>query len=285
MVAVVVGLALGVGGVYLATTRDDRPSYRAEANDAAAFAVAPGASALADAAVDAADQAAVPAAAGAGSPEAAVEQLLQGEVDGDPAASFAVLSVADRTELGSVAQWRQAAARRARITGFRIDQSDAGADGVAVVTALELAPEVSPTLGIVPSRSTTTFLAVQEDGRWYVALDRRADQPQWPADTSAGDDLARWLADPTGCDDETFGRDVLGSPAVAAALCSDSPPPSVTSGPEPLPAPDAMAIVAAFGASAVDVVRVFDVDGALSFRAVLAPLGERWTVVAILAAT
>jgi hypothetical protein len=290
--AAVVVLAAGLGflGWRLldGSAGDDGPRAERRANPAGAFAF--DAARLDDPPVLAGDggPVAAPAGAGAATPAAAVEAFLAAEVAADRTGSYALLSAADRAEYRSVEKWRQRHADLPAVTGFAgLTLGPAGGERTEVTADVTLNPVLDPVLGAVPAEATATWVAVREDGRWWVSLGESRLDARWPSDESAPAAVEQWVTARIACgDSRTTGEletGLVGSPALAEPLCGTEAGDPVDIGPaEPLDRADAASVIAAFGEAATGWARLVEVRSPIPLRLAVGPLGDGWVVIGVL---
>jgi hypothetical protein len=154
-------------------------------------------------------------------------------------------------------------------------------------SSLDLVPVLDEVVGLVPAHATATWVAVHEGGVWRVSLEDSSLQPVWPSDATAAAAVEDWARARQECQSGEaigeFAGGVLGSPAIADALCKRDGDVRV-GGAEQLDGTDGAPVFAAFGAEAQAWARVVEVSDPTPLRAVVAPLGDTWLVVAVLPA-
>lgn len=280
----VAALALLIGfGVFAFIGRDDSSDEPAR-NDPEAF------TASSAATLPPLDRPVQPAVDG-GAPTAreAIEGYLQAEVARDFTSSYLFLSSADRTVYRNAVKWESVQADRPTITGYRLESINPAADGQSAeaTSSLDLVPVLDEVVGLVPAHATATWVAVQEGDVWRVSLEQSSMQPTWPSDATAAAAVEDWAEARQDCRSGEavgeFAGGVLGSPAVADALCESEGAVRVGD-PQPLDGTDGAPVFAAFGAEAQAWARVVEVSDPTPLRAVVAPLGDTWLVVAVLPA-
>ena len=215
----------------------------------------------------------------------AVEQFVAAEARGDFATSYSLLASTDRAPFGSVERWRSEHRNLPQLVSFAA--SKGATTGGVVKGTLRLQPELTEVKGLVPAVAEVTWEAISEAGGWRVRGAPTTMVPQFPAVAIATADVSRWLAARQSCSAAPAGLEYSGGFAGVAGyadrLCGAAGVVSVqgTSG---LDAPDELGpIVAAYGAEAARWARVVAVTSPLAFRAVVAPVGEHWSVIGLLA--
>lgn len=278
----VIGLAAGVGlALLLAGGDDPAPEPVAAApetrdGDAEALAELP----PVDEEVVAADEAT--------DPEQALRAFLAAEATGDWATSWTFLSESALVAYPSEALWINAHADFPTIVGYRIDEVAAPADGRASVETLTgFEAIVDPVLGLVPARGRSTWNLVEEDGLWRVEATTTANRPLYPGGEGAGAAAQEWVDTRVACGDTAaLEADLVGTPALADALCADAQDGAVTTGAARSlsDADGATALLSEFGPDVFAWARVVPVEATTPLQVVLGPVGEVWQVVGVLPA-
>lgn len=280
-------LAVGVGGgALLARPRGDNPERAVAAAPAAeALPVAGDGGAAAPIDVSAREQP-PPAPAGATGPAEAVEEFLAAEADADWAASWDLLSQSDRDRLGSVSVWEGQRPYLVPIVGATVGEVVSEGARATVSADLRLRSSLDLINGLVPARATSSWVAVREDGGWYVDHANSTYTPVYPDEAGIVPATQAWIADAIAC--RTPDRRPLGTAALVQSLCGaaggDVPSGAVAVGDVgPLPEFDEVGpFVEAWGPETHGWARVATVDEPIQIRAVLAPLGDEWVVVGVL---
>lgn len=270
--ALAAGLALGLGGAWLALGRD------APAPASAALTPAPVTDAEPAVALTAGERIAVEAVT---SPQLAVQGFLAAEAAGDFPASYAFLSAADRETHMTAAAWVAAHAQLPPVTGFAVEQVRAD----EVVTMLGLRSTLDQVVGLVPARSRATWKTVHEEGGWRVRYGSATASAIYPSDEGVGDAARRWAEARLACATEVqHAGSLIGSPALATELCGAAG--DLTLGtPGVLPdGPETTALLSAYGPEVFTWARVVPVTAPVPLRAVLGPVADQWQVVGVLPA-
>lgn len=222
----------------------------------------------------------------ANTPREAVEQFLAAEAHGNLQRSYELLSTSSQESVGSsVEGWVAAHANMLPpITGHEIDSS--GADKLAQVTAVvEFEPGLNEVTGLVPGRARVTWETVAEAGAWRVDLEHSAMEPLYPQDTFAPNAVRAWAQARQDCEPtREWEGTPLGSPALAQNLCGTDGDVQVGEA-TGLGQIDATEFTSAFGPEVSDWARVVGVTAPVHLRAVVAPLGQDWIVIGVLAGT
>jgi hypothetical protein len=227
----------------------------------------------------------VPPGAGAESPEAAVTGFLDAEVDDDFETSFGYLADADRSLFVSGAGWVASHANELPpIEGYELVEVGTVEDGRALVsTEVRFEPGLDPVIGLTPEEATVEWEVLEgQDGAWGVRLEGSTFAPRYPSEDGVVPAAASWAEARQRCEAPANERGgLVGNPALADQLCDTSGAVDIGEV-ELLGDADAQPIFTAFGAEAAAAARVVSVDGPASFRVVLVPIGDDWTVVAVL---
>lgn len=221
----------------------------------------------------------VPLPADATTPQAAVLGFLNAEASGDFDASYGYLSAADRSRYSTVALWRAEHARILPVSGFRVDGDATLEDGSpAVATSLRLPSRLDPVLGLIPARASARWGVVEEDGGWRVAFEPSVVLAQYPDDDGVTTAALDWFDAQQACDAEPVRHGVL---VLAEEICGTTG--GVEAGEVRALGSDGVVsgLVTAFGAEANVWARVVPLRGAADIDVVLAPVDDRWSVVAV----
>ena len=276
------GLTLGIGAVAVATNSSGRPAgHRPSVTE---FNL-PG---------DAAPTLAIAASANVPQTEpssaaAAVTAFLTAEVADRPADAFVLLDTASHADFVSPAGWQSKRAERLVPTGFRIEGTSASSGSTEVVVAMEHTATLDPFIGLVPARSTQVVRVVQESGRWRVTATPARIEPSYPSDSGAAPAVAEWVEALSNCDRATATTlqvpvGLVGSPFYADQPCREQG--LWRSGPvEPATGARLGPLFASYGAEVATWARLVRVDGPKTdFYAAVAPIGDAWRVMGVLAA-
>jgi hypothetical protein len=211
----------------------------------------------------------------------AVEEFLAAEKAGDDERSFGLLSDALRQEYGGVAEWRADANAVPPVLGFEVEDAPADEGGSAVVlTTTRFRSSLDSVAGLVPARARTSWAVVQEEGGWAVDLDASTQEVLLPPESGIPAAVQEWVRQRQQC---VADDSVRGSPSLAQALCGTSGT-AETGDAAPLDPLDVGALQSSFGSDVAAWGRALDVASPVPLRAVLAPLDDRWQVVAVLPA-
>jgi len=213
------------------------------------------------------------------SPEAAVTSFLEAEIAGRFADSFAVLSTADRDELGSADQWSEQHSALPRVLSFTV--LSAGGDG-ALVTDVTYEPRVDEIAGVVPGAAQVTWGAVAEGGGFVIDRLGSRVENRYPDAKLAAAGVTRWL-DGLRSGGPALGYDgtLLGQPSLVDRLSEATGRFRTTTTTSLERWGSSEVVTNAFGPEATTWAQVVHVDGPVSFDAVTAPFGQQWVVVGV----
>lgn len=225
--------------------------------------------------------------AGAGSAVAAVEQFLAAEQAHDLDASFALLSADDRRDIPDRGTWEAVHADvLPPVLSYEVGNVSEDPDGVVVSSFVEFEPSLDEVRGLVSGPADVSWHVTEDVKGWRVSLARSTMEPIYPDEAQAVPAARRWL-DVAPCDPaEAAPANVtfLGS---RRDLLRDLCQRGGTAGDEALRLDDRRAhtdLAAAFGSGVDRWARIVPVHGAVAARLVLAPVGDGWTVVDVIAA-
>lgn len=279
----VAALLAGFGGAVFA--EDARELFRRDRDDpaVAASTLAAVEGRTFDDVPPAAPDAEPVAAEPASTPSEALERFLAAEVAGEPDRSFALLSTAGRAAYRSPAAWQASHAGFFPIMDYSlVGVNDAG-DSTEVVTDVRYRPSLDEVIGLVPARAEVTWAVVKEAGGWLVDFDGAEVSPRFPADAKALTAVERWARSRQDCEEaDEYSAGLVGLSKLADSLC-DARGRLTFGDVAPLDSDDSAAMVSAFGAPAVTWARTVRITGPVDLTAVLAPMGDRWLVVGVLA--
>lgn len=275
---VLLGLVAGiVGAVVVPRLLDDR-------GDTATEAPTPGTGAVDRPSVTTPADPDIPAGARAESPEAAVRGFLDAEVAKDFETSFGFLSAADRAAHGSPAGWVAAHADAIPpVLGYELEPVTPGLGEASAVAMVRFEPGLDQVVGLTPGRARVTWDVRQDaDGTWGVSLGESTTfEPLYPSADEAGPAARRWADARRACDTpENEYATLVGTRGLAEALCGASGDVS-TGEPAPLGDIEAARFATAFGPETAVAARVVRLRGAVELGAVLAPIGDVWTVIGV----
>lgn len=215
-----------------------------------------------------------PAPIAAATPTEAVQRYVAAEAAGDVATSWALLSDAERTRVGSFAMWADEAEARLPVRSI----TDTSVDGSTVVTDTVLAARLDET-GVVPGRARIEWRPARRGDGWSVSPSDTTVTPTLPGDGAARDAVTRWLdARRRGEVADQYAGTLLGQPTLAeritAAPTVDAPRALDT-------APDPQVAVNAFGPDAARYVRAVPATAGVPLVVLVAPYGDEWQVVGV----
>jgi hypothetical protein len=221
------------------------------------------------------------------SPEGAAAGFVAAEAAEAYDLSYGLLSSGDRDETGTVDDWRDRHSLLWPLAAGEVADTQADGDKATVEMRVRYHSVLEENLGLVPASATVRWAVVREGDRWRIAYDEGKVEPNYPADSDAAAGVEAWARSRQACQPaEEFDGGLIGFPALADELCRREgdiqvgPPTELESG------PDADRLISAFGAEALDWARVVPLtQPAGLLRAVVAPIGDRWTVVGVLEPT
>ncbi len=282
---VAAGLAMGVGGIAV-FGRDDKPSYRPHAPSISAFSFStsvPEAPPRPPEVVPA--LAAEPADA-----SGAVSAFLQPLTDGRPELAYPLLDEPSRRRFSTLASWSQARVDRTQLVTFEVGASQPSRErsgAVEVEVSATHRPSLDSIRGLVPARSTSTWLARREGDAWRVAAEPMSFRPVLPAEEGARIVVQTWVSLLAACDAPTAAQlqvspKLYGPSSLVSTPCEKRG--TWTAG-EPVGldrAPDPRTFLAAFGPGVGAWARLVPVRGPESkFLAAVAPMGDGWQVMGV----
>ena len=230
------------------------------------------------------DDVEVPPGAGAESAEAAVTGFLDAEVAKDFRTSFGFLSSTDRIAFGSPAGWVAGHADvLAPVTAYELGEVSEGDGVTTVVTTVTFEPALDQVTGLTPGEARVAWEVLEaEDGTWGVALDTSAVEPTYPPAEGAGAAARTWVDARQACSEAPNERQgLVGAAPLADALCDAEGELSLG---EVSALDDAAAstISTAYGPEAAAAARAVRITGSVELTAVLAPVGDEWSVIGVL---
>lgn len=244
------------------------------------------ATASAGAAVASASLASEPPDAPAASPADAVTAFLAAEVAGRFDASYGLLSADDRAHAGGRIPWAESHANLPPLTGFAVDSVVVAGDEATVATRTDLRSSLDEVVGLVPAHAQASWIAVREDGGWRVAYSRSSLIPQYPSDALASDAAREWVTARQACHQAAeWPGGLVGSDALARRLCRAHDAVSVGAATQLPDDTNASALAAAFGPDVYAWARLVPVTEPARLELIVAPVGERWLVIGVRAAS
>ncbi len=279
------GLALGVAG-YSVFDGDDRPSYQPHAPSVSAFSFStsvPEAPPRPPEVIPA--LAAEPADA-----SGAVTAFLQPLTDGRPELAYPLLDEPSRRRFPTLASWAQAQVDRTQLVTIEVGASRPSRErsgAVEVEVSATHRPSLDSIRGLVPARSTSTWLARREGDAWRVSAEPMSFRPVLPAEEGAKIVVQSWVSLLAACDAPAavhlqVSPRLYGPSSLVTMPCERRG--AWTAG-EPVGldrAPDARTFLAAFGPGVGAWARLVPVRGPEGrFLAAVAPMGDGWQVMGV----
>ncbi len=231
------------------------------------------------------DTAGLPADARPTTPRGAVEAFLVTQVTGDSAASYRLLSDADRSSL-SESDWDLAQIEIPRHVDFEVtaEQELVDQTGFQVAVSARYQSSLDEVSGLIPARASEVWTVVPGGpggAEWRIDLGRSTSTPVLPPDADAATMVTAWARTRQDCavPDEYAG--LLGFPTLADRLC-DAEGDVRTAGTEGLDVlDDPNPYLNAFGSEAARWGRVVELTGPVELQVVVAPVDDRWLVIGI----
>lgn len=218
----------------------------------------------------------------ADTPAEAVAGFLTAEQEGDFRTSFGYLAPHDRATFGSPAGW---VADHAKVMPPVQEFEIVAADGTEVVTEVRLEPSLNEIVGLVPGQARITWVVVQEPDGWTIDLTEARIEPRYPPDEDAVATVRAWASSRQACSENPeaqWDRQLLGFPALADELCDADG--DVRLGPVSRfrDESEGAVFLSAFGGEVNNWARVVPVTAPVELKAVVAPIGDAWTVIGVL---
>jgi hypothetical protein len=228
-----------------------------------------------------------PPSPAAASPDEAVATFVRLEAAGDHISSWGLLDADLRSSLRTAHEWERRHARLPQLVSFEPTSTSADEGGAVEVTgAATFVPELDEVVGAVPRRATVTWRAVAEDGGWRVDFGGTSVRGDWPDDSTARAAVEQWLHARRRCEpprDLEYGAGLVGAAGRADDLCGNDRPVDVADAERLGDVPDPGPVLAAFGPGADLWARQLELSGGADGHVVVAPLGETWIVIGLLA--
>lgn len=229
------------------------------------------------------DDVPLPAGAGAATPEAAVRGFLDAEAAQDLETSFGFLSAEERTIYGTPTGWISAHADVIPpVTGYRLGEVTEGPDGTTLAGTVTFSPSLDQVVGLVPAEAEVTWLVVLgPDDAWGVSVENSAFEPLYPSDDGVAPAAQAWVAARRSCEQpENEFPGLLGPAPLVTSLCDAAGEVDVAE-PEALDSATDTEISTAFGDETAEAARLVRLTGGAELGIVLVPLGDEWTVIAV----
>ncbi|MDQ2826486.1 MAG: hypothetical protein M3Y04_05965 [Actinomycetota bacterium] len=285
---VVVGLALGLGGIALVRAHD-KPTYHPHPPTVRQFAFPAGPPAALAANTGPAEAAPAPTVEPADA-RAALTAVLQALAAGTPEQAYPLLDTASHTRYPSLAAWTGAQADLVQPLTFDLGASRPAAeqaDAVDVDVAATHKPSLDPFRGLVPARSQSVWEIRREAAGWRVGSAPITFKPVLPADASAGPLVQDWVTKLAACD--TAGAasfqvtpNLYGPAGLVRAPCDEHGTWTAGKAEGLDHTSDPKVFLAAFGPEVGIWARLVPVQGpGMKFLAAVAPMGDGWQVMGV----
>jgi len=282
---VVVGLALGVGGIAV-FGGDDKPSYQPGTPSVTAFSFA---TSVPEGPPRAPEVLPVLATEPADA-RSAVTAFLQPLADGSPEQAYPLLDEASRKRFPTMASWIRSQADRATPVTFEVGDARPNRErpgAFEVDSSATHNPSLDATRGLVPGRSSSMWLVRRESETWRVSAEPLSFRPVLPAEAVATDVVQAWVSLLAACEQSTAAQlqvkaglygpaNFVQAPCQQRGTWSAGQPVGLDSTPDP------RAFLAAFGPEVGTWARLVPVQGPGSkFLAAVAPMGDTWQVMGV----
>lgn len=219
---------------------------------------------------------------------AAIEAFLAAEVERDHEASFLLLSPVDRAALRTAARWQARHDDLPDLEAFEVGEVAEDGDRAVAAVAVRYDPALDPFVGVVPAEAETAWSLVREDGGWTVDFERTTITPRYPPESRVAASVQQWVERRVACDDGgdlEYAGGLLGSASLADDLCGADGDVRLSAASPFASERGAGPFLSEFGDEVLEWARVVELRGPSPMRIVLAPLGERWLVIGVLAPT
>jgi len=222
----------------------------------------------------------VPPSAAAATPIEAVEQFIAAELAEDYAASYGLLSEADRTVYLTPDAWDLSHNDLPTMVStsnlFDVDRE--------IRSTVEFQPQLNRRVGAVPASADVIWATSAEDGGFRVDFGARTIKPNWPQRDAAGAAALSWAEATQRCDDTSsleIEGGLLGVVGFVPELCESTGAisageiSSLSSLENPGP------ILNGLGPAADGYALVVPISGPVDMSVVVAPLADRWLVIGL----
>jgi hypothetical protein len=213
--------------------------------------------------------------------EQALDVLFTAEQRGDYGASYALLSTQGRREYATQARWQRRRTRLPAVAAFTVV---ADSNGMATATVRH-EPALDAFRGLTPAQERQTWKGRKERGGWLLDVDPRVTLAL-PNDGAARNAAQEWAQAVQRCD-QTGARSLqavdqlFGDATQASGLCGSPDAVAAEAVRDLAAGPEAADIVAQYSTDALTWARTVDITQPVTFRVVLAPLGDMWKVIGV----
>jgi hypothetical protein len=226
-------------------------------------------------------------------PEGAVGGFVAAEAAEAYDLSYGLLAAADREQAGSVEDWRDSHAASWPVAGGEVTGTEVDGQKATVRARMRFHSGLDETLGLVPARGEARWAVALEGDRWRIIVRDLRIEPVFPDDGDASARVREWAearrACPSGPVVDAAGHaleyagGLIGFPALADRLCRLDGAVEVGPVAELEGGVDTDRLISAFGPEALTWARAVPLTATAGvLRAVVAPIGDRWTVVGVL---
>ena len=215
----------------------------------------------------------------------ALTEFLTAEVDGDFEASFELLSSVDQGTTAGADGWTaEHYLVVPTILDFQLVADSSEGTRAEVSVNLTLEAGLDQMVGLRPAHADSTWVLLEEVGEWRVVFTESRIEPVYLDEATAPRAVEQWAAHRQNCEPATeWDTSLLGFPSLAESLCGSTGAIRIGDPVRLTDAADASSFLAAFGPEVGIWARVVPVDGEFPLRAVVAPIGEEWVVIGVLA--
>ena len=282
---VAAGLALGIGGIAVFGSDDDKPAYKPHAPSVSAFSFSTSVPEAPPRPPEVVPTLTSEPADGPG----AVLAFLQPLADGRAELAYPLLDEASRRRFPTPASWARAQVERTQLTSFEVGPSQPSRDRSAVEVDVSAThrPSLDSIRGLVPARSSSVWLARREGDAWRVSAEPMSYRPILPAEEGAKIVVQSWVSLLAACDAPAAAQlqvspSLYGPSSLVTAPCEKRGAWTAGESVGLDRATDPRTFLAAFGPEVGAWARLVPVRGPESkFLAAVAPMGDSWQVMGV----
>jgi hypothetical protein len=224
----------------------------------------------------------------AAQPVDALRVFLDGQRDGDLDRAWSVVSERDRRRYPDVVDWQDANGVLPRVLGYTLDAPLVAGERAEVGGTVQYEPRLDDIVGVVPARATAAWVVVRERGGWRVSVLDSIVDPVFPPAAGAVDAARAWADARQQCRVAAQwegGLVGIAPDSDAHGLCAAAGDVQVGAVRPLDDTVDAEPFLAAFGGDVLGWARVVPVTAPVALDVVLAPIGDRWSVVGVINAS